>query len=90
MAPRIGCSPWGHTESDTTEATQQQQQQQDGLRAHPVYLPVIPFTNVGTLVVWSSLFPYDFCKNKDQFCLLSPYSFLLRSNACQDCAVSSK
>ena len=24
----VGCSPWGHTESDTTEATQQQQQQQ--------------------------------------------------------------
>ena len=22
----VGCSPWGHTESDTTEATQQQQQ----------------------------------------------------------------
>ena len=27
-----GCSPWGRTESDTTEATQQQQQQ-------PVFLP---------------------------------------------------
>ena len=24
----MGCCPWGHTESDTTEATQQQQQQQ--------------------------------------------------------------
>ena len=24
----VGCCPWGHTESDTTEATQQQQQQQ--------------------------------------------------------------
>ena len=24
----VGCHPWGHTESDTTEATQQQQQQQ--------------------------------------------------------------
>ena len=24
----VGCSLWGHTESDTTEATQQQQQQQ--------------------------------------------------------------
>ena len=24
----MGCSPWGRTESDTTEATQQQQQQQ--------------------------------------------------------------
>ena len=24
----VGCSPWDHTESDTTEATQQQQQQQ--------------------------------------------------------------
>ena len=24
----VGCSPWGHTESDTTEATEQQQQQQ--------------------------------------------------------------
>ena len=24
----MGCSPWGHTELDTTEATQQQQQQQ--------------------------------------------------------------
>ena len=24
----VGCSPWGRTESDTTEATQQQQQQQ--------------------------------------------------------------
>ena len=23
----MGCSPWGRTESDTTEATQQQQQQ---------------------------------------------------------------
>ena len=23
-----GCPPWGHTELDTTEATQQQQQQQ--------------------------------------------------------------
>ena len=23
----MGCSPWGHTESGTTEATQQQQQQ---------------------------------------------------------------
>ena len=23
----VGCSPWGHTESDTTEATWQQQQQ---------------------------------------------------------------
>ena len=23
----VGCCPWGHTESDTTEATQQQQQQ---------------------------------------------------------------
>ena len=24
----VGCRLWGHTESDTTEATQQQQQQQ--------------------------------------------------------------
>ena len=24
----VGCSPWGRTESDTTEAAQQQQQQQ--------------------------------------------------------------
>ena len=24
----MGCSPWGHEESDTTEATEQQQQQQ--------------------------------------------------------------
>ena len=24
----VGCHPWGHTESDTTEATEQQQQQQ--------------------------------------------------------------
>jgi len=23
----VGCSPWGRTESDTTEMTQQQQQQ---------------------------------------------------------------
>ena len=27
----VGCRLWGHTESDTTEATQQQQQQQDFL-----------------------------------------------------------
>ena len=27
----VGCRLWGHTESDTTEATQQQQQQRDGL-----------------------------------------------------------
>ena len=26
----VGCRLWGHTESDTTEATQQQQQQQQG------------------------------------------------------------
>ena len=26
----VGCSPWGRTELDMTEATQQQQQQQDG------------------------------------------------------------
>ena len=25
----MGCHLWGHTESDTTEATQQQQQQED-------------------------------------------------------------
>ena len=28
----VGCCPWGHTESDTTEATQQQQQQQQGIK----------------------------------------------------------
>ena len=26
----VGCSAWGRTESDTTEATQQQQQRQQG------------------------------------------------------------
>ena len=26
----VGCHLWGHTESDTTKATQQQQQQQQG------------------------------------------------------------
>ena len=26
----VGCSPWGHTELDTTEATQQQQLQREG------------------------------------------------------------
>ena len=29
----VGCGPWGRTESDTTEATQQQQQQQDLVHA---------------------------------------------------------
>ena len=28
MGSLVGCCLWGHTESDTTEATQQQQQQQ--------------------------------------------------------------
>ena len=27
----VGCSPWGHTESDSTEATQQQQQQKQDI-----------------------------------------------------------
>ena len=27
----MGCRLWGHTESDTTEVTQQQQQQQQGM-----------------------------------------------------------
>ena len=31
----VGCHLWGHTELDTTEATQQQQQQQHWINAHP-------------------------------------------------------
>jgi len=33
----VGCSPWGRTESDTTEASQQQQQQQFNDYLKPVF-----------------------------------------------------
>ena len=38
----VGCSLGGHTESDTTEATQQQQQQQNLLRSQPLRLSEEP------------------------------------------------
>ena len=34
----VGCRLWGHTESDTTEATQQQQQQQDLKAPFPSFI----------------------------------------------------
>ena len=34
----VGCCLWGHTESDTTEATQQQQQQQAPNIGAPQYI----------------------------------------------------
>ena len=34
-----GCRPWGHTESDTTESTQQQQQKVSSLKLMESYCP---------------------------------------------------
>ena len=37
----LGCRLWGHTELDTTEATQQQLQQQQVITEHRTELPVL-------------------------------------------------
>ena len=43
----VGCRPWGHTDSDTTEVIEQQQQQQVGVICHDSEssLPVQADTN---------------------------------------------
>ena len=57
----VGCSPWGCTESDTTEATQQQQQQ----------LPnsSLTYALLSSKIVWSPQFPLLFSK----YDYLSPF-----------------
>ena len=37
MGSVVGCSLWGRTESDMTEATQQHQQQQHNTHTHYLY-----------------------------------------------------
>ena len=36
--PKVGCRLWGHTESDTTEMTQQQQQHSKIILSHFLHL----------------------------------------------------
>ena len=36
----VGCRLWGHTESDTTEVTEQQQQQADSFTSEPAGKPI--------------------------------------------------
>ena len=50
----VGCSAWGRTESDTTEATSQQQQQQ----GHVIALNTRTCTLIFLSPAFSLLFPY--------------------------------
>ena len=43
----VACCPWGHTESDTTEATQQQQQQTCPTASGPVNMALSQPKNLG-------------------------------------------
>ena len=55
-----GCHPWGRTESDTTEATQQQQQQQ-GFVAFAVWAFAV--TRIKGITIETSvkaIFPYTY------------------------------
>ena len=57
----VGCCLWGHTESDTTEATQQQQQQHGGIA-----IWVLAKKNQSSVQVhwWTVLPPADFPRER--------------------------
>ena len=66
----VGCHLWGHTESDTTEATQQQQQ------LYPSQTPWLLLPPVSAETYWGGLAPYVVAVDIPEWCFLSQQRWL--------------